>query len=138
MKKLFTSFILVFVLFAGCAPTQKVDTFTFSIGEEVSNIVLTVTPDYGKRELNISYAHKDIATTKGAIGGDYFDRFQDLVKWFYQDDVKDTSKGDVKLSALSEAGNKEVVIDWNSDLEDLDVTQDFYTDVISLFSEDVY
>lgn len=136
MKKFFAVILiaLVSILFSACSPAQKVTTLTFAIDDTV----LVVTPDYEKRELEVSYSNKEAEVTQGSVAGEYFDRFDDVVKWLYKKEIPNNEKGTVKISAAAADGDKEVIIDWNDEVKGVDSTQAFYTDVISLFAEDIY
>ncbi len=136
MKKFFAVIlvVLVSILFVGCSPAQKVTTLTFAIDETV----LVVTPDYEKRELEVSYADKEAEASQGAVAGEYFDRFDDVVKWLYKKEIPVNEKGEVKISTVSADGDKQVVVDWNDDIKGIDKAQAFYTDLTNLFSEDIY
>ncbi len=136
MKKFFAVILiaLVSILFSGCSPAQKVTTLTFSIGETV----LVVTPDYEKRELEVSYSDKEAEASQGAVAGEYFDRFDDVVEWLYKKEIVSNEKGTVKISTVSSEGAKEVMIDWNDNVKGIDYAQAFYTDLTNLFSEDIY
>ncbi|MBI5754314.1 hypothetical protein HZA40_04190 [Candidatus Peregrinibacteria bacterium] len=146
MKKFLYLFVVVLMMVGliACFGSQNVAKFSLTISDATQKTVLTLTPDYSKRTLVIDYK-KDFTDKKqqssastGQLGGDYFDRFEAMVKVVKAYKVPDGQVLDSKkanLVAMVEGKNKDVVSiqaavdDKTKDVQDL---INFYGDVVGL------
>jgi len=161
MKKLlFIALLIVLGLFSGCgAPKVASMSLFIDAGTEVPPFMFTedtldFTPDYAKRDLDVKYREvflnrteettlQDI-DTEGLLGGDFFDSFNVIVKRFEKpyetysaDDVVGGSKFKLKIKML-DGTVKEYDIRLAKNKEDFNLVNDFYGNVTSLFTQDIY
>ena len=161
MRK-FAVVILSFVLvlsFSGCfgsGDSMEISSLSFAVVDNTDSetdspeIVLTFEPDYDLRNLSVHYVHSfpegenvDLqpnVSSEGMMGGDVFDRFEEVVELLTSDDFFVREKGaPVKVTLVDSVGTQwPNEFSWGSDYEGLDLLQAFYTDIISRFEEDIY
>lgn len=139
--------VLVAIGFAACLGSNEVAKFSLTMNDPTGATVLTFTPDYSKRTLAIDYK-KDYANKKqqsvastGQLGGEYFDRFETMVKTVRAYKVPDGQLLDAKkasLMAVVEGMNKDVVsiqVSAEDPSKAIKELKQFYADVVKLLTE---
>lgn len=152
MKKfLFLSvFLLMSLLLLGCFSSgAKVEKVTMYVSDQVADATVEIIPDYKKRTLELTYkkddlkAKKDEVATAGQVGGEYFDRFENLVKFVNEEskavsnDAK-TDKNQGILKIVVEKSDREAVqleTYWNDSLEGLEEVRALYLDITTMLTE---
>lgn len=151
--------LCMLLVFSGCgfftkAPIISQMEFSLSSGtpgsDSYNEFNLVVKPDNELRTLAILYVQNfsnDIYEDKemdGVIGGNFFDRFEEILKQF-EDSVETQSELDLvepgKLLftiKLNENEDRNFVFDAGDSSMEYQLVKSFYSDVIELFSEDVY
>lgn len=160
-KKLFLSFISLSLIFFGCAGgDKKISSLSyFTDNGAVSppyyyESTLVFVPDYELRTLEVDYSvfypfrteeteSVDI-DTEGVIGGDYFDRFEEVVNLFEKGNFDDFKK-----EGIVGAGRFDVVLEKEdgslgkysfmgvAENKNFETVKSFHDDVVTLFTEDV-
>lgn len=152
MKKfLFLSVILLMPIFLwGCFSKEAtVAKVTMYVSDQTANATVEIVPDYQKRTLDLTYkkndlaAKKDEVATTGQVGGEYFDRFEKLVKFVVEksrtvsaDAKADENQGVFKIvveKSDKEASRLETY--WNDPTEGLEEMRTFYLDVTTMLTE---
>ncbi|MBT4917520.1 hypothetical protein HN709_04260 [Candidatus Peregrinibacteria bacterium] len=141
MKKLVFIVLLTFVLSSCSLPWQKggdVESMTLLVQ---SDYYFTLTPDYGVRLLEVKFDGDE----KGTIGGDYFDRFEDVsnlvVKEFDQGRGVVAASDDQRISfEIHLLGRDDVVFsDFQpAEMIDYEEVESFYVDIADLFEREIY
>ncbi len=161
MRK-FAAAVLSFVLvlsFSGCFGSGdglEINSLSFAVidstdsGVDSPETIVTFEPDYDLRNLAVQYVHvfpegesgelPPNVSTEGMMGGDVFDRFEEVVALLTSDDFFIREKGaPIKVTLVDGAGTEwPNEFSWGSEYEGLDLLQAFYTDVVSRFEEDIY
>ncbi len=163
MKKriLFLSFLFLFV-FSACTffnnSKEDVSYLRFSVKDDASNgtqsqeVQISFQPDYELRTMSVKYSlifpyktdvteNSDISN-EGVIGGEFFDRFEkilDATKKDIWNKQKDSTAPTFIISVEKENGEiKDYDLYAVEDEEVFKTIEQFYLDVIDLFSQDVY
>lgn len=164
MKKFFliSAAILVLLVLSAClgfAPKVQSLKFTLNEGavapENYSEAELDLVPDYENRSLGLNYSrvfpNRTSATldvdvdTDGFVGGEYFDRFEKIVKIINKNEIPENlkeavSEVDETFSANLRNHDGRVVEIKSFDGfsgEDFQYVQSFYLDLINLLTGDV-
>jgi hypothetical protein len=100
------------------------------------SVVLSVFPDHELRTLAITYDENN----SGVIGGDFFDRAEEILGAFdeYPVSVED-KEGTFTFSVeMNDGETKKHIFDLTDVSEEFGLLDSFYFDVSELFSEDIY
>ncbi len=169
MKKniLVCTFLISVLVFSGCdwfaSPDNDVVSLRFSVAEDsvpeefYAEAELKVVPDYELRTLAVDYTlffpyrteMTDLADidTEGVIGGDYFDRFEDIIGILKMDTYEEIKNEELKVvgayNFIVEVEREGEKVDtywlgWHEEFEKFEEIDSFYIDVVALFMEDVY
>lgn len=162
MKKLvFIVLVIVLGLFTACSNRSDVALMHLYVdeGPDVPRYMFSETnldfvPDYTKRNLSVKYARvfpqrtdqtdSEDVLTDGVLGGEFFDKFVKLVDRFEKPyDILSDSEVDggsnLKVRIETNDGKaKEYDIRLAKDDADFSLVNSFYTDVMALFTQDIY
>lgn len=152
MKKflILSAILLIPVFLWGCFSKEAtVAKVTMYVSDQTANASVEIIPDYQKRTLDLTYkksnlaAKKDEIATTGQVGGEYFDRFEKLVKFVSEkskvvsaDKNIDENQGVFKI--VVEKSDKEasqIETYWNDSMEGLEELRTFYLDVTTMLTE---
>lgn len=99
-------------------------------------VVLAVVPDHELRTLAVTYDENNT----GIIGGDFFDRVEEILEVFedYPVVVEDKEGAFAFSIEKFDGDTKKYVFDMTDDSDEFGLLDSFYTDVSELFSEEVY
>ncbi|MFH1533809.1 MAG: hypothetical protein ABID64_02665 [Nitrospirota bacterium] len=99
-------------------------------------VVLAVVPDHELRTLAVTYDENNT----GVIGGDFFDRVDEIFGVFENYPVVLEDKEGAFAFSIEKSGGdtKKYVFDMTDDSDEFGLLDSFYTDVSELFSEEVY
>lgn len=149
MKKF--SYLLLTVLvtlgLSGCFGSKRdVAKFSMTMSDQEGTVVLSFVPDYDKRTLAVDYKKDNVdkkqqsLATVGQIGGENFDKFEDLVKVVRKYKMKDGVIVDenkpnfvvtVEGKDQTNVGIKTGIEDPDKEVEKL---MDFYYDIVELLT----
>lgn len=143
MKKgiLFLSFLSLLV-FSSCSffggSKQDIAYLRFS----VQDVEMSFQPDYELRTMAVKYSLSSNISNEGVIGGEFFDRFEEILSSTSKDiwkEQKDPSSPTFTISVEKENGEiKQYDLYTVGDQGVFKMVEQFYLDVIDLFSQDVY
>lgn len=149
MKKLLCLFIFVLMasFLTACFSSNNVVKFTFTMNESSGKTVLGLNPDYAKRTLSVDYKkdkldlkQQSVAST-GQIGGEYFDRFEKMVKVVKEYKAEDGKTLDVQKSSLlavvenKDKGVVSIQVAADDSNKDIQALLKFYSEVVNLLTE---
>lgn len=154
MKNFFSLSLLLLlpVVFGGCVAKEvKVAKVTMYVIDQTADAVVEMVPDYEKRTVEVVYKKdelktggKDEVAATGQVGGEYFDRFEKLVKFVEEknggaglDDEK-TDKGQSTFKVVVENVDKstsQFSTYWDDSTEGLENLRSFYLDVTTMLTE---
>ncbi len=99
-------------------------------------VVLVVVPDHEMRTLAVTYNESNT----GVIGGDFFDRVDEILGVFedYPVEARDKEGAFAFSVEKADGDTKKYVFDMTDDSDEFGLLDSFYTDVAELFSEEVY
>ena len=99
-------------------------------------VVLAVVPDHEMRILAVTYDE----TNTGVIGGDFFDRVDEILGAFedYPVEARDKEGAFAFSVEKADGDTKKYVFDMTDDSDEFGLLDSFYIDVAELFSEEVY
>lgn len=131
MKRLIVFFIFVLVLFVSCSASGK-EVVNLKIFADGVNFQLV--PNYNERTIKIIYSDAQEFQSEGLVGGEYFDRFEQLIDLARDKDLK----------VLNTAGNEKFYLDVNYmkgkenfvlfEGQKLEFAKDFYDDLYELMT----
>ncbi len=100
------------------------------------SVVLSVVPDHELRTLAITYDENNT----GVIGGDFFDRAEEILGAFdgYPINVEDKEGTFIFSIEMNDGETKKHIFDMADVSEEFGLLENFYSDVSELFSEDIY
>lgn len=128
--------ILILLIFSGCDLFVKSYEDVQALYFTKDEVVLSVVPDHELRTLAVTY--NEINT--GVIGGDFFDRVEEILGAFEDYPVETEDKEGAFTFSIekTDGDTKKYVFDITDESEEFGLLDSFYTDVSELFSEDVY
>lgn len=159
---IFLSFLLFISVFLGCSffsdGKKEISSLNFSVkdnsesGTNYSEANIFFKPDYELRTLTVNYSlifpyktedeNVSNISTEGVIGGEFFDRFEEILDATSKDiwnTQKDAKAGTFLISIEKKNGDKkEYDLYTLDDKKVFELIENFYLDVIDLFSKDVY
>ncbi len=159
MKKLvnIALFLVFAILFSGCMGgygAEKVTSLSFelvdgdSTASDYSQTNIVLAPDYELRNLAVDYGHVfpnrteetvqlDV-DTEGMLGGDFFDQFEEVMVVVMDKDFK-AEEGEVVLMVIDMEGKEtRYAFNWGDEIAGLDTIQQFYTNLVATFEENIY
>lgn len=158
-KILFVGFVFLLLL-AGCSQVEQIKSLTFQFNDGAvspqyySEGVLLLTPDYDLRTLYVRYTlthpHRTDETlrpdisTEGVIGGEYFDRFENLLSMYpVLGGISETTcTGGYNMSLLiqdsdGQKRNKSFYLCGKQNRQ-IDMMENLYLDIVTMMTENVY
>jgi len=99
-------------------------------------IVLSVVPDHELRTLAVIYDENNT----GIVGGDFFDRVEEILEVFEDYPVEVEDKEGVFAFSIEkfDGATKKYVFDMTDDSDEFGLLDSFYADVSGLFLEEIY
>ncbi len=151
MKKFLLSIVVlaIVITLGGCfGGAKKASKVTFIIAGKSGTSVLELTPDYGKRTIAATYnsgAPKEDIASAGQIGGEYFDRFGEIVDFAVKYEksldvawpVIPTDPASYSVNVEFKDG-KSYKVDWvlyDDSVDEFAEFEAFYIDVTNLLTE---
>jgi|GEM_PF-1688281 len=147
MKKILYSFLTLLMLvgLTACFGARDVASFSMTFKDQSGVATLNLTPDYSKRTFAVDYK-KDFSDKKqksaaftGQMGGEYFDRFEEMTKYVKSYKVPTDSsvvKDELSFKAMVENADKTVQSMEVSpnDAKNIGGLKAFYDDILKLLT----
>lgn len=155
MKKFLLSIavLAIVITLGGCfGGSKKAEKVIFTVSDKSEASILELTPDYSKRTIAVTYnsgkAKKEDLSSTGQIGGEYFDRFDNIVDFTIENWNFGPFGGLTEVVASEdEPANYHVAVDlkdmkytigwllYDDSVKEYAEFEAFYGDVITLLTE---
>lgn len=134
--RIFVMLVAVMVVLSSCNLFGKNYEDVQALYFTKDEVVLSVVPDHELRTLAVVYDENNT----GVIGGDFFDRVEEILGAFeeYPVEVEDIEGSFVFSVEKADGETKKHVFELTDNSEEFGLIDSFFSDVSELFSEEIY